>query len=64
MTLSDNVSVLNIIKLASVTNGWIFVQIGNDQKVVQDFCDKFVHAVAKMDTDALYYDKVVFSNCY
>ena len=47
-------------KLARVTNGWIFVQIGNDQKVVQDFCDKLVHAVAKMGTDILNYDKVIF----
>jgi len=67
LTLSENVSVLNVMKLARVTNGWIFVQIGNDQKVVQDFCDKLVHAVAKMGTDILNYDKVdihVYDKCW
>merc|ERR1719427_555926 len=67
LKLGKNVSVLNVMKLARVTKGWIFVEIGDDPKVVQDFCDKLIHAVAKMGTDILNYDRVdirVYDKCW
>jgi len=58
MKLSHNVEVLTLMKLVRYTHGKLFLEMNNDINNTRDFCEKLMHATARMGTNILLYDSV------
>jgi len=58
MKLAYDVEVLTLMKLVRYSHGKLFIEMNNDINNTRDFCEKFMHATARMGTEILLYDYV------
>lgn len=58
MKLAHDVEVLTLMKLVRSSHGKLFIEMNNNINNTRDFCEKFMHATARMGTDILLHDHV------